>query len=722
VIRPEGALTVLTLCIGSGPSLAMARALVTRSGHAVADALGADGAAEALARISTPELVILEAAGPASAAGLVRAVRSHVRGEAAALLALVPEEAVEAALGAGADLALPSPLSRSILAAAIASLGRAAGSPRAPGGGSDTGQDIYFLRNPNPMWFYDVDSLRFVAVNDAAVQKYGYSREEFLAMTIKEIRPPEELDRLLLVTRHVERGLNTTPGWRHRARDGRIFHVEIISYPVRYAGRTCELVLAHDVTERVEAARELEELRAQLTISDRMASIGTLASGVAHEINNPLTWIVANLAFAAEQLPAFRAPSDEVGRTVRDALLEAAAGARRVKTIVRDLKAFSRADEDALGPVELRAVVAASVGVAANELMHRAQVVVDVDDAPPVLANEARLGQVILNLIVNAAHAIPDGDAARQEIRITAAREGDRVSLVVSDTGPGIAPAIADRIFEPFFTTKPVGQGTGLGLWVCRRVLAALGGSIELLPSTGHGAAFRVLLPVAPAGLPLPVPVAASAAPAPGPSSARPGGRRRADGRSGAPARHRVAGGRPGGHVGKGRSGADHARRALRPHPRRRDDAGDARGRLPRGRGTDRPGAGARRRLHDGRGVRTPRAGVPGPGAQPRAREAGGCRAAPRPRVGGGPTPATGARRGELSASPLAYGPAIRKYWYGRNFSSRSSRSPAAFTAASASALASLWSGGGPMGSSRSWKSTMAIRPPGARRVPSARR
>ena len=104
-----------------------------------------------------------------------------------------------------------------------------------------------------------------------------------------------------------------------------------------------------------------------------------------------------------------------------------------------------------------------------------------------------------------------DGDAARHEIRITAAREGDRVALVVSDTGPGIDPAIADRIFEPFFTTKPVGQGTGLGLWVCRRVLATLGGSIELLPPTGRGAAFRVLLPVAPEGLPMRV--EASAAP-----------------------------------------------------------------------------------------------------------------------------------------------------------------------------------------------------------------
>jgi PAS domain S-box-containing protein len=511
---------VLTLCIGSGSSLATARALAVSGGHAVVDCAGAEEVLEVLARITTPDLAIVEAKDSASAHRLVRSVRSHVRGEVAALLALAPEEALGAAREAGADLALPLPIPEPILGSAIASLAHASGVRRTAGEPSGAGHDLYFLRNPNPMWFFDVDTLRFVAVNDAAVQKYGYSRDEFLAMTIKDIRPPEELDRLLKVTGRVEQGLNTTPGWRHRAKDGRIFHVEIIGYPVRFAGRACELVLVHDVTERAESERKLEELRAQLAVSDRMASIGTLASGVAHEINNPLTWILANLTFASERLPEFRPPTEETSRAVRDALVEAAAGARRVKTIVRDLKTFSRGEEDPLGPVELGPVVASALNVAANELAHRARVIVDVGSAPPVLANAARLGQVLLNLIVNAAHAMPAGDATHQEIRVTAAREGDQVALVVSDTGTGIDPAIAARIFEPFFTTKPVGQGTGLGLWVCRRVLASLGGTIELLPSREPGSSFRVLLPIADA--PRPAPTApGTVAPAPSARRAR---------------------------------------------------------------------------------------------------------------------------------------------------------------------------------------------------------
>jgi PAS domain S-box-containing protein len=356
------------------------------------------------------------------------------------------------------------------------------------------------------MWFFDVDTLRFVAVNDAAVEKYGYTREEFLAMTIKEIRPPEEVDRLLRVTGRVAQGLNTTPGWRHRAKDGRIFDVEIIGYPVPYAGRACELILVHDVTERREAEARLEELRAQLAISDRMAAIGTLAAGVAHEINNPLTWILANVNYAAEQLERFGAPSAAEARAVREALDEAVDGTARVRAIVRDLKTFSRSEEEGVGPVELVRVAAAALNLAANEVKHRARVVVEVAGAPPVLGNEARLGQVLLNLIVNAAHAIPDGRASEQEIRITARREGDRVELRVSDTGPGVDPSIASRIFDPFFTTKPVGQGTGLGLWVCRRLVEGLGGSIDVVPGTGSGATFRILLPVAEAGPPAPAP------------------------------------------------------------------------------------------------------------------------------------------------------------------------------------------------------------------------
>ena len=137
----------------------------------------------------------------------------------------------------------------------------------------------------------------------------------------------------------VAHGLNTTPGWHHRAKDGRVFDVEIIGYPVPYAGRACELILVHDVTERREAEARLEELRAQLAISDRMAAIGTLAAGVAHEINNPLTWILANVTFAAEQLERFTAPSPADARVVREALDEAVAKAQELGVKVEPVAA-----------------------------------------------------------------------------------------------------------------------------------------------------------------------------------------------------------------------------------------------------------------------------------------------------------------------------------------------------------------------------------------------
>jgi PAS domain S-box-containing protein len=486
---------VRAVLAGSPALLTALRELVSRRGDEVVEAADGGAVVAALARGPTPDVVAVTADDEVAAIALVRAARSHVRGEGAALLALVPEAAVDGALGAGADFAMALPLSPATLASALRSLERWQEARQAAGRAGETDSDLFFRRNPSPMWFFDVDTLEFVAVNDAAVQKYGYSREEFLAMTLKEIRPPEELARLLQVTSQVAPGLERTRGWRHRSKDGRIFPIEIISYPVRFQGRSCELVLAHDVSERVEAEQRLEELRAQLAVSDRMASIGTLAAGVAHEINNPLTWILANLTFAVEALAEGTDP--DLG-AVREALAEAGDGARRVRTIVRDLRGFSRADDEKLGPVDLARDAAATLNLAANELTHRARAVVSLAGLPPVLGNEARLGQVLLNLVVNAIHAIPEGDVAGNEIRIAGSVTGDRVALTVSDTGSGVDPALADRIFEPFFTTKPLGEGTGLGLWVCRRIAQSLGGTLELQPAREQGAAFRLVLPMAP--------------------------------------------------------------------------------------------------------------------------------------------------------------------------------------------------------------------------------
>ena len=242
-----------------------------------------------------------------------------------------------------------------------------------------------------------------------------------------------------------------------------------------------------DVTER-------KAMEARLMMADRMVSVGTLAAGVAHEINNPLAYVVANLDLVAGALTkADTMPEGELLRSVRDAQ----EGAERVRKIVRDLKTFSRSDEDRRGPVDLRAVIDASANLAWNEIRHRARLVKDhARDLPKVSANESRLAQVLLNLLVNAAQAIPEGAADQNEIRITTRTREGRVIVSVSDTGAGIARETLPRLFDPFFTTKPPGEGTGLGLFICQNIVSALGGTISVESEPGKGSTFSLDLPV----------------------------------------------------------------------------------------------------------------------------------------------------------------------------------------------------------------------------------
>jgi CheY-like chemotaxis protein len=182
---------------------------------------------------------------------------------------------------------------------------------------------------------------------------------------------------------------------------------------------------------------------------------------------------------------------------VRQALSDARDGARRVTTIVRDLKTFSRADEERSGPLDLHPVLESSVQMAFTELKHRARVVKAFGPVPPVAANEARLGQVFLNLLINAAQAIPAGRVEENEIHVSTRTDASgRAVVEVRDTGTGMPPEVARHAFDPFFTTKPVGVGTGLGLFICRNIVAALGGEIAA-ETLARGTLFRVVLPPA---------------------------------------------------------------------------------------------------------------------------------------------------------------------------------------------------------------------------------
>jgi PAS domain S-box-containing protein len=267
-------------------------------------------------------------------------------------------------------------------------------------------------------------------------------------------------------------------------------------HPVRAVG------VMIDVTER-------RHMHAQLALADRMASLGTLAAGVAHEINNPLALVQANLDFVLDQLGARAAAGDPALAGLRAAVEEARQGGDRVRAIVDDLRLFSRPDERDLGPVDVRAAVESAIAMAWNEIRHRARLVRRLDEEAHVTGNPAQLGQVFLNLLVNGAQAIPIGAADRHTLTVEVDRRGDRVIVTVTDTGAGIAPDALPHIFEPFFTTKMVGAGTGLGLSICHRIVSSLGGTLEVESAPGQGSTFRVDLPACPAPRP------ASAPPAP---------------------------------------------------------------------------------------------------------------------------------------------------------------------------------------------------------------
>jgi signal transduction histidine kinase len=257
-----------------------------------------------------------------------------------------------------------------------------------------------------------------------------------------------------------------------------------------------------------ERRAEQRRMHERLLISDRMASVGTLAAGVAHEINNPLAAICANLELAALAVAELAASpgADPRVQEVVDELRDAREASERVRQIIRDLKIFSRApDEERRGPVDVRQVLESSLRMAWNEIRHRARLVKEYASVPPVDANEARLGQVFLNLVVNAAQAIPEGDAEHNAIRVTTdLDEGGRVRVEVRDTGAGIPPENLGRIFDAYFTTKPLGVGMGLGLSICHRIVRGLGGEIEVDSVVGVGTVVRVLLPRASAAVEAP--------------------------------------------------------------------------------------------------------------------------------------------------------------------------------------------------------------------------
>jgi signal transduction histidine kinase len=262
---------------------------------------------------------------------------------------------------------------------------------------------------------------------------------------------------------------------------------EVVTGALEWMGAPAVFVLGRDLAER-------RALEGQLQRSDRLAALGTLAAGMAHEINNPLTFAILQLEAldgAISSLP------DEVAAPLRDRLMEIADATGRISAIVHDLRLFVRGEWRAAGAVDPLPCIERALTIAGPELRHRATIIRRLEAVRRTRGHEGRLVQVIVNLLVNAARAFPSADATAHTVEIGCHQVDGAVVIEVADNGPGIPPEIRERVFDPLFTTRPGGEGSGLGLWICHTIVAGFGGTIELQSEPGHGTRVKVRLPLA---------------------------------------------------------------------------------------------------------------------------------------------------------------------------------------------------------------------------------
>jgi two-component system, cell cycle sensor histidine kinase and response regulator CckA len=348
---------------------------------------------------------------------------------------------------------------------------------------------------------------RCIYISPSCRDVLGYEPEELVGRhaLLDLAHPDDRSDQQQVLARFVQHGKTSGSPMRRRLRrkDGSYVWLETITHIERdEEGRIVEVQSwARDITSRVlaeQALAERKQMEERLARAERMALVGRLASGVGHEINNPLAYMLGSLELARAELAALSrgASADQRDEslvrferhlvTIRD-------GAERVRDIVRDLKSLSTASDDRLGPVDVERTLDVAAATAAHEIRLRARLVKEYGDVPLAWANEGRLAQVFVNLLVNAAQAIPEGAAFDNEIRIVTREESGRVLVEICDTGTGIAPEDLPRVFEPFFTTKP--KGTGLGLSISHNIVSALGGTLTAERLSPRGTLLRVTLP-----------------------------------------------------------------------------------------------------------------------------------------------------------------------------------------------------------------------------------
>ena len=351
-----------------------------------------------------------------------------------------------------------------------------------------------FDLSPFPKALFDLETRRFLAVNEAAVRHYGYSREELVGMTVDDLQPPHELPQYRKRVATDRPGAERSARRKHRKKDGSVLEVELTCHRLTLEGRECVLAVALDVTERSNMERQMRE-------AQKMEAIGNLAGGIAHDFNNLLSVVLSYSEILAAGLKA--------GDPMRADLGEISAAGKRAADLTRQLLAFSR--RQVLQP---RALDLGTVVSGVTRMLQRLvgeDVEMSVVAAPglgTVMADPGQVEQVLMNLVVNARDAMPDGgkltiETSNVELDADYARShpdvvaGGYVMLAVTDTGSGMSAATRERIFEPFFTTKENGKGTGLGLSTVFGIVRQSGGNVWVYSEPGEGTTFKVYLPLA---------------------------------------------------------------------------------------------------------------------------------------------------------------------------------------------------------------------------------
>ncbi len=350
---------------------------------------------------------------------------------------------------------------------------------------------------PVPACIHDHKTILFV--NDAFTRIFGYEENDAVGRDVLELVDPA--DRAYVGGR-INQSVDAIAGITTREQhvihsDGSRVVVEVTVVPVLFRGERTGLAVFRDLRER-------KRFEAQLMTAERMASLGRLAATVGHEINNPLAYVLSSISLIEREL--VNVPAEKI-ETLRELIGNVDEGARRIRDVVEDLRVFSRERQKTgdreLGSVDLARVLDRAASMASHEVRRRAKLVKDYGPLPPVSGNEARLGQVFLNLLVNAAQAIPD-DGSAHEVRLEARPKDDVVEVDVVDTGVGIDESVVGRLFDPFFTTKTLDKdakdgsseemGTGLGLSISQHIVVSLGGTLELVSSKPGETRFRVVL------------------------------------------------------------------------------------------------------------------------------------------------------------------------------------------------------------------------------------